>query len=132
MQDFVGLTLPFNPSAGRWDFRRFTPDAVLLLLGPNDFPSPDLGKFQTAYRGMLDLVVTNYAPTVAAGAGLKIISVCGGSINGLDPCEQIQAAVKAFNADLARVHDGFRSFFVTISRDTWQEVCLWDAIFPQN
>ncbi|HYO94691.1 MAG TPA: SGNH/GDSL hydrolase family protein, partial [Polyangiaceae bacterium] len=47
------LTLPENPSAPAWDFHAFTPDAVIINLGTNDFSPPamaiDLHAFKQSY-----------------------------------------------------------------------------------
>jgi hypothetical protein len=54
----------------RWDYQSWTPDAVMLLIGPNDKAGP---AFVTAYVDLLNLVTANYAH-----ASVPIISVCGG------------------------------------------------------
>lgn len=126
MQRFTNFTLGYDPSAERWNFRRYTPEAVLILLGPNDPSLAEPAGFLASYLNMLDTVVANYAPTLGAGEVLKIINVCGGSgVNGLDPCALIQEASCAFNADPRRVEGGIRSFYVAISESDWKRVCYY-------
>lgn len=126
------FTLGFDERAGLWNYSHFTPEAVILLLGPNDdsLNEPDL--VLTGYLSMLGSVVANYAPTLSAGEGLKIINVCGGSINGLDPCSVIRKAVQTFNADSARIQDGFQSYYVAISESNWNRVSLKFIMLPQT
>jgi hypothetical protein len=117
-------TLGFDESAGHWDYSRFVPEAVFILLGPNDnsIDEPDI--FLSSYLSMLDSVVSNYAPIYPLGQVLKIINVRGGSINGLDPCELIQVAVHDFNVNAARSKDGFQSYFVTLANSDWKRLSL--------
>ena len=65
-----------------------------MLIGPND-PSQVLEtKFIEAYVALMEQLASNYA---YATTPPKVISVCGGSINGLDPCDNIQKAIDSFN-----------------------------------
>ena len=69
-----------------------------MLIGPND-PSTRShfeDKFITAYTELMAQIADKYA---YAEVKPKIISVCGGSINGLDPCPNIQIAIANYNAD---------------------------------
>ena len=46
-------------------------------------------KFIAAYLDLLGMVATNYKDALPPP---KIVHVCGGSLNGLDPCSDIQEA----------------------------------------
>jgi hypothetical protein len=47
-----------------------------------------------------------------------IISVCGGSINGLDPCDDIQTAHVAFN----KAQSAFTASYTSITKKHWKEL----------
>ena len=116
-----------------WDYARWVPDAVVMLIGPNDesFLARRFGSganngngttasysgsnFIKQYTDLLDYVAGAYA---AAPAAPKIISVCGGSLNGLDPCEDIQTAQKAFNQKQSKVV----ASYVSITKAHWTEI----------
>jgi len=61
MGDLYQRTLPTDPQS-RWDFSRWTPDAVVINLGTADFTSGDPGAdaFVGAYRLLLARVRQNY------------------------------------------------------------------------
>ena len=126
IQNVLDATLGFasNPA---WDYSKWTPDAVVILIGPNDelplLPLMPQGsarmlqgsarnarsalnatviatatgsaaelkssKFIAAYLNLLGMVAANYKE---ASPPPKIVHVCGGSLNGLDPCSDIQEA----------------------------------------
>lgn len=67
-----------------YDFQSYTPDAVVMLIGPNDPSEKKHSQFVHAYFGFMKLVASQYA---YASIKPKIIHICGGSINGLDPCD---------------------------------------------
>ena len=46
----------------------------------------------------------------------KIIHVCGGSINGFDPCESIQTANEEFNQNRT---DEFQGFYTSMNKEAW-------------
>lgn len=48
----------------------------------------------------------------------KIIHVCGGSLNGFDPCKDIQAANEEFNA----AGNGFTGHYTTVTVSTWETI----------
>ena len=48
----------------------------------------------------------------------KIISVCGGSLNGLDPCDDIQTAHAKFN----KAQSAFVASYVSITKPHWKEI----------
>ena len=56
LRELYPRTLPEEPWS-RWDFSRWTPDAVVIYLGTNDFSHPDLDE-DTFDRGYLELVTT--------------------------------------------------------------------------
>lgn len=53
-------TLGFERSFA-WDFSAYTPDAVIVLLGPNDPSTNKPERFITAYIDMLELVARSYS-----------------------------------------------------------------------
>jgi len=80
----------------------------VILIGPNDEnvnslkrggldisglaynTSAGKKKFVEAYLGLMNQVAKNYA---AAATPPKIVHVCGGSLNGLDPCDDIHVNI---------------------------------------
>jgi lysophospholipase L1-like esterase len=67
-------------STAKWDFSRWTPQAVIVNLGTNDFstqPHPDKTVFQDAYARLIRRVQGYYA-------GVKVFCVCGPMIG--EPC----------------------------------------------
>ena len=94
------------------------PDAVVILIGPNDESfggrssssagtAADTGssagsrssnkRFITAYMSLLTQIAANYEDVPVPP---KIVHVCGGSLNGLQPCSDIQSANDQFNAGM--------------------------------
>ncbi len=70
----------FYDSTMKWDFSRWTPQAVVINLGTNDFstePHPDSAVFTDAYRRLIDRVRTTYP-------GVTIFCICGPMIG--EPC----------------------------------------------
>lgn len=115
IQQYLPYVLPFATGGDEWDYTQYTPDAVVLLIGPND-PSIALkSAFITAYKELLEQVAAAYA---YAATPPKLIHVCGGSINGEDPCGAIQTANDEFNGG-GRA-DGFEGHYVAITDDDWQ------------
>ncbi len=57
MNDLYGRTLPSHPDS-RWDFHQWTPDAVVINLGTNDFNhgDPGQGAFTRPYRALVERV----------------------------------------------------------------------------
>lgn len=55
----VGRTLPSQP-ASRWDFSRWTPDAVVIDLGDNDFEAGDSPNFVPVYLAFLAQLRAHY------------------------------------------------------------------------
>jgi len=112
MQAVYPYTNGVNES--EWGFGS-VPDAVVLLMGPNDqrlLPprlAPDL---ISQYGQLLDMVASKYPTTV------PLINVCGGSINGLTVCGDVSNASQAFNQHHQRV----QSHYVSISESTWHKL----------
>merc|ERR1711871_905458 len=66
-------------------------------------------------------IAQNYAE---ASVKPKIIHVCGGSINGLDPCSSIKVVNDEFNVGRS---DGFQGYYTTITTDHWNALNGADA-----
>jgi len=105
-------TLTFDPTH-KWDSTQWTPDAIVLLIGPNDDSSTV--EFATAYSKMLNDRATAYA---AAATKPKLINICGGSGNGWVTCEHVKVASDKFNADAA--HPGFVSYYLSMTHENWK------------
>jgi len=118
--DYADRVNPFDSSL-RWmgASEGRAPDAVLLLVGPNDwnsttgvpYGSPEL--FRVGYVRLLEQQAAAYAVSLTKP---KLISVCGGSINGFDPCPSIQQATQTFNA--AR-ENGSVGYYTSMNYTTW-------------
>jgi hypothetical protein len=119
IQPIIDFTLGFDPSGGMWNYSSWVPDAVVILIGPND-EVPMLGrrqqqrgagrggsKFIKDYLQLRTQVAKNYKGVPVPP---KIVHVCGGSLNGLDPCDDIQTANKQFNM----MGLGMKGFYTTI------------------
>ena len=130
MINFWRRTLPaFVPSEKNpeWNFGSWVPDAVILLIGPNDWAirDPDTREFIDAYKKLMEDVVDAYStpslPTLKPSSSSipKIIHVCGGSGNGFDPCESIQTANDEFNENRT---DGFEGFYTSMTKQTWEKI----------
>ena len=132
MINFWRRTLPaFKTSETNpeWDFSSWVPDAVILLIGPNDFAMghhPDTREFINAYKALMEDIVDAYTTNSLSSSQLqsiplmpKIIHVCGGSGNGFDPCEAIQIANNEFNKDRT---DGFEGFYTSMTNETWEKI----------
>ena len=109
--------LPPSAEIPQWDFTSWIPDAVILLIGPND------GNFETsdfirAYLELMEDIVDAYYNNSNSQLVVvpKIIHVCGGSGNGLDPCASIQDANAIFNSNRT---DGFEGFYTSMSEEGW-------------
>ena len=118
---------PIHKQIQAWDYSKWTPDAVVILIGPNDELSIEgkesvLGRgvnassssFIASYIQLLEMVATNYK---AAPTSPKIVHVCGGSLNGLDPCSDIQKANDMFNK--GKNNHGLVGYFTSITTDHW-------------
>jgi lysophospholipase L1-like esterase len=136
----------------KWDYSSYTPDAVIILIGPNDENykvsstssnsslSSTGSNFVSAYLSLLTQVAKNYKN---ASPPPKIIHVCGGSLNGFDPCEDIQTANNQFNKQatglqvsepatttLNSLHphpphhstSATQGYYTTITKPTWEKI----------
>jgi len=99
----LGRTCPFLPGYD-WNFTAYVPDAVVILIGPND----QMGKeFNRKYKDMMNQIIENYAN---AAKRPKLIHVIGGSGNGFAPISRIKA-----------VHDDVAdSYFVPMGKAKWK------------
>ena len=126
IQKVLDYTLGFDKDL-TWDYTQWVPDAVVILIGPNDeepllaaennMTNPSglkSSKFVAAYLQLLEMVATNYksAPTPP-----KMVHVCGGSLNGLDPCNDIKTANDQFNSG-GRTN-GIKGYFTSITTEHW-------------
>jgi len=102
-----------------YDFQSYTPDAVVMLIGPNDPSIKKQSQFVNAYLGFMKLIAAQYG---YASVKPKIIHVCGGSINGLDPCDAIQEANDKFNKDDI---NGFKGYYTSVNKGTWEKMNDW-------
>ena len=141
IQELYKSTLAFDASSPQWNFTKWVPDAVVMLIGPNDeakrrggfgaMLQPSLGKYDgksfiAAYLELCEEVAKSYANAPNPPA---LVHVCGGSINGLDPCEDIQTASDKFNK---KAVTRMRSYYTTITKAHWHEInkigaATWDA-----
>jgi len=155
IQEVYENTFGYGSKSPKWNFSQWVPDAVVILIGPNDEltaeyrrraamaveevgqpvaeapvvveageagvatrpRSPRSSKFITAYLALMTQVAHAYA---AAPTPPKIVHVCGGSINGLDPCDDIQAANDEFNQKPPV--PGFEGFYTTIGKQDWNMI----------
>lgn len=110
--DNVPRMLPFDDSV-MWNSSSWIPDAVIMLIGPNDFNkgTPVFEDFKSAYVGLVDLVQSYAAPPP------PVINVCGGSINGLLPCPYIQQVIEYFN-----LNRKVPTSYATVTNSTWNEI----------
>jgi hypothetical protein len=115
IRDVIDLAGSFYKKSQVWNYSQWTPDAVLLLIGPNDQGSPDLEK---DYLKLMKMVAQNYKD---ASTPPKIIHVCGGSGNGMSVCPQIQKVNKYFNEQGA-FGTGLRGYFTSITQDHWNMI----------
>ena len=95
IQQYLDNTITFDStSANAWDWSSPSglPDAVVVLIGPND-DSSKTSKFKKAYLNL----VTMLKDESRYGTEMPIIHVCGGSGNGLDPCDAIEEVVGSEN-----------------------------------
>ena len=73
--------------------------------------------FVRAYLELCTLVATRYAH---APTPPKLVHVCGGSINGLDTCEDIRKASDAFNQQWKASRT--RSYYTSITPEHWHQI----------
>lgn len=90
IQPAIDDIIPYDTNYA-WDYSKWTPDAVMILIGPNDNSASR--SFETHYMNLLKKVANKYAN---AAVKPKLINVCGGSGNGEDPCAKIKKVSKKF------------------------------------
>jgi hypothetical protein len=117
IQSVLDFTLGFDTDGPKWNHSAWVPDAVVILIGPNDEMRTRPGQHARARRGGSHFVedYLQLLTQVAKGyAGVpvppKIVHVCGGSLNGLDPCSDIQKANERFN----KLGLGMTGYYTTI------------------
>lgn len=116
IKQYLRNVLPFQ-NGTQWDPSSWVPDAVVMLIGHNDkVKASDPEEFIDAYRDLMEVVADIYK---AASTPPKIIHVCGGSINGLDPCPAIQIASAQFNKGRT---DGFQGYCTSITAESWRKI----------
>ena len=118
IQGYYRSALAFAPAAPEWNFSAWVPDAVVVLIGPNDEGRDD-AKFVKDYLDLCNEVATAYAH---APTPPKLVHVCGGSINGLDPCDDIRHASDLFNRQPAVGRAKMRSYYTSITTAHWHEI----------
>ena len=93
------LQVDATPKGGEWNFSRYTPTAVVVYLGSNDWAAvtdPPRAKFRQSYRAMLDAMIASY-PSSPRPA---IINVCGGwSKARQEPCPDILNVTRTLQED---------------------------------
>ncbi|GMH62119.1 hypothetical protein TrST_g14182 [Triparma strigata] len=114
IQPYLDNVLTYDSSTP-YDWTTSPPSSVIILLGPNDDSSKS-SKFKNAYRNLLDILVDRYSYMPNPP---NIISVCGGSINGLDPCQLIESVTSDFNLKRS---DRFKAYYTSIKTSTWKEI----------
>jgi len=126
IQAILDYTLGFDKDK-TWDYSQWIPDAVVILIGPNDeVPLSAAGgnvtkwnelkssKFIASYLQLMEMVATNYK---GAATPPKMVHVCGGSLNGLDPCDDIKTANNQFNSGSGT--NGIKGYFTSITTQHW-------------
>lgn len=98
----------FNDSTSEWNFSKWTPQAVVINLGTNDFstkPFPDKDVFQNAYVQLINRVRALYP-------GVTIFCICGPMIG--EPCMGYIKEVVANEREKNRDKD---VFFIPMERN---------------
>eukprot|EP00756_Hemistasia_phaeocysticola_P046238 Hpha_TRINITY_DN20012_c0_g1::TRINITY_DN20012_c0_g1_i1::g.147825::m.147825 len=111
--------LPYADGIGgkhRWDSSQWVPDAVVILIGPNDYvdTDPKASVFIRDYTELLSYVNSSYSQHAAP----KVIHVCGGSGNGFDPCANIEKASNEWNAKGSSIS----SHYVAMNKSVWNTI----------
>lgn len=103
IQQYLDHTVTFDDTY-KWDWtaKSGLPDAVVVLIWPND-DSSKTSKFKKSYQDLVTMLGNRY------GSSIPVLHVCGGSINGLDPCDAIKEVVGVEN-------------FVSIKREDWAQI----------
>lgn len=118
IQDVLNDVYPSSKAS--WDYSKWTPDAVVILIGPNDeLKATTQNSFVKQYKNLLDMVATNYKN---AKTPPKVIHVCGGSLNGFDPCDDIQTANTQFNQEQEQSGSGIKGYYTSITKAHWNMI----------
>lgn len=96
-----------------YDYTQFQPDAVIMLIGPND-NEEDPGFIYQYYHFLTHVAEKN--------PGGKLISVCAGSINGLACCDAVKKATSLFNKS-----DSNRAHVVGITQALWEDLNVYNG-----
>jgi hypothetical protein len=122
MKTVLDRTITFEDV--EWNYKAaalegFIPDAVIMLIGPNDLVDlsnqSSVTKFQQAYYDLISQVNTNYKEIKL---DIPIISVCAGSINGLYNCDSIQESTSQWN----KRNRVSQAYFTSIRETTWKKI----------
>eukprot|EP01087_Luapelamoeba_hula_P007626 TRINITY_DN1860_c0_g1_i1.p1 TRINITY_DN1860_c0_g1~~TRINITY_DN1860_c0_g1_i1.p1 ORF type:complete len:391 (+),score=45.27 TRINITY_DN1860_c0_g1_i1:97-1269(+) len=99
MPVYWNRTIATEPK-GIWNFQRWVPDAIIVLLGSNDYyswPYPTDEEFISGYIAMLHRITAAYNSSGTPQPVL--INLCGGALaNNQAPCPNVQKAVSLFAA----------------------------------
>ena len=107
-------TIPHGP---KWDYKKWEPTAVFILLGPNDdASSQETGSyFRYEYVNLVRNIAIHYSYTTKH---IPIIAVGGGSGNGLDIIPDTLVSINYLNS-INNQPKKFSGHFVTITQGTW-------------
>jgi len=144
MNFWMDNTNAFNPIQ-KWNVADpatdSVPDAVISLIGPNDYNNelmPDgsvyerrnTSDFHTAFQKYLFTFLTKHAETYSEVPKVpKVIMVCGGSGDeGFDPCNQIKADLAVWNHGVMKSPKPENEMgpiaYVSVGRATWRYINL--------
>ena len=122
MPEMYLQSVPEDASAGAWDPAQYTPDAVIINLGSNDFSTPGVARqaFVQRYIAFLSQL-RGYYPQAALVAALGPM-LSDSYPPGQNALTNAQADVKAAIAARAQAGDG-RVYFVSFATQTgpWGE-----------
>merc|ERR1711990_72369 len=130
MESLLDHTNPYD-KGHNWTYPvKQCPDAIILLIGPNDYlegDKPDEIPLQKAYLRLLEMQRFSYRKCARAQSKVEgvfpMILVCGGSGNGLDPCRLENRIDELFN----QRHQGsaFKVHYVSMNHTTWHRINDW-------
>merc|ERR1711974_502696 len=136
MPAYWGRTLPGddNPTTV-WNFTRWVPDLVVVLLGANDFTyneSPELDVFTARYTDMLRSIFHSYA---AVSARIPVVvTLCGGGQVPTDcnmkACPYVNASTIAFKSTSRQFAE--QLYFVTVPLHVLRDDKYWGCLDHRN
>jgi len=91
---YFNRTLGNEPSS-IWNFKTYSPSAVAVTLGANDYstqPNPSFEQFYEGYSALLDNIFQVYS----SGSLEHVFAVCGPL--SVDPCHVIERVVAKYNS----------------------------------